>query len=118
MHVRLKEDLIDRLGGQILAVSGAEDLDEGDLESATSSPCFGFLLDDPKAFGASLEKLVRARGLPAARQGATRRPGFGFLLDDPKAVGASREKLVRARGLHAARKSEDYRGFDVKRLAF
>lgn len=74
MKVRLKEDLVDHLGSEWLTV---QDLEAGMGASADedTSPfaafegsCFAIHLRDGKAFGESLEKMLRARGLHASRK--------------------------------------------------
>src|SRR5262249_34928217 len=76
--VRLKEDLIDHLGKEVLTVKGAADAEPGDAEpngsemtammGAFRGMCIAVSLRSGAAFGESLEKLVRARGLHAARK--------------------------------------------------
>lgn len=75
MKVRLKEDLIDHLGGEWLTVqdlaaglAGAIEEDEENPLAAFEGSCFGIQLRDGKAFGESLEKMLRARGLHASRK--------------------------------------------------
>lgn len=78
LKVRLKEDLIDHLGTEMLmvemqaAADPEEDLD-GDPQMAMfmamfSGSCFGISLRDGKAFGESIERLIRSRGLHASRK--------------------------------------------------
>lgn len=72
LKVRLKEDLLDHLGGEVLLLSDAGDLgDDEDEESpmaAIGDMCMAFSLRDGAAFGKSLETMLRARGLHAARK--------------------------------------------------
>jgi hypothetical protein len=86
--VRLKEDLLDHVGTELLVVGDDVPPDEPDEDA-----------DDP--FAAAM----------AAAQGC-----FALHLKDGKAFGENIEKLLRARGLHAARKSEEYRGTKVSQL--
>ena len=82
-RVRLKEDLIDHIGGEILTVgpTQAPDSEEEATElSGLEGACYALALRDAKSFDASFETVLRSRGL------------------------------------HAARKTEDYRGFKVRRL--
>jgi hypothetical protein len=70
MKVRLEEDLIAHLGTEVLMVEDTE-LDAEDLEempSALAGSCIGVALRDGKAFGASLETMLRSRGLHASRK--------------------------------------------------
>ncbi len=73
MKVRLHEDLIAHLGTEILSLqshdpdAAAEDVEDDPL-SAMGSGCFVLALRDGKAFGESLEKALRARGLHASRK--------------------------------------------------
>jgi hypothetical protein len=82
LHVRLYEDFIAHLGDQMFAVSQGADADAADPEAAEGA-CLGVLLDDPKAFGASLETALRSRGLHVSRKTedyrgfAVQRFGFG-----------------------------------------
>jgi len=77
--VRLKEDLLDHLGTELLVLvdvtSQFEELgaavaagDEPDFSAMLSGYCFGISLQNGKAFGESLETMLRARGLHAARK--------------------------------------------------
>jgi hypothetical protein len=71
LKVRLKEDLFDHLGTEMLTV---QDLPEGaaagdeDPLGGFSGTCFGVALKNGKAFGDAVEKALRARGLHAARK--------------------------------------------------
>jgi hypothetical protein len=85
--VRLKEDLLDHLGTELLVV---------DDDSVPAVP------------GEDEDPLAAAMG---AVRGC-----WAFHLKDGKAFGESLEKLIRARGLHAGRKSEEYQGVKVSRL--
>lgn len=87
MKVRLKEDLFDHLGNEMLSVqdiaasaAAAAEADEENPLAMFDGSCFALQLRDGKAFGESLEKMLRARGL------------------------------------HASRKTEDYQGLKVHRL--
>ena len=90
LKVRLKEDLIDHLGTELLTISDlratmdAAMADEGDEDPMAmfAGSCYVLSLRDGKAFGESLEKAIRARGM------------------------------------HAARKSEEYQGNKIYRIAF
>ena len=73
--VRLKEDLIDHLGNELLMIQDAESLqnfaaDDGDNPfAAMMSDCvYGVALKNGAAFGESLEKALRARGMHAGRK--------------------------------------------------
>jgi hypothetical protein len=71
MKVRLREDLLDHLGTELLTVqdlgeAGAADPD--DPMAGFEGMCAGVALKNGKAFGESVEKLLRARGLHAARK--------------------------------------------------
>ena len=79
-RVRLKEDMIDHLGDELLMVTADEPEDLFD-EDAVQAQCIGIALRDSKSFAESFETMLRSRGL------------------------------------HAARKTEDYRGFTVRRLS-
>lgn len=73
LKVRLKEDLIDHLGGELLTLQDAEastaaSAGDEDPMAALDGMCFGIALRDGKAFGESLETAMRARGLHAARK--------------------------------------------------
>jgi hypothetical protein len=87
-RVRLAEDLIAHLGGELLNVSDGTPIDFGDLENEgelEGGACWGVTLDDPQAFGASLEKMIRSRGLHVSRKSedyrgfAVQRLAFGRL---------------------------------------
>ncbi len=75
--VRLKEDLVDHLGTELLMVgdvetpsdaSASEDLEQNPAAAMFRGSCFGISLRDGKAFGESLEKVIRSRGLHAGRK--------------------------------------------------
>jgi hypothetical protein len=71
LKVRLKEDLIDHLGGEMMLLSDAGDLGDDEDDSpmaAVGDMCMAFSLRDGAAFGKSLETMLRARGLHAARK--------------------------------------------------
>jgi hypothetical protein len=88
--VRLKEDLIDHLGNELLTIA--------------NPPTEGFDADEA--------------GNPfAAISQATAGSCICLGLKDSKAFGESLEKVVRASGMHAARKSEEYQGATIHRLA-
>ena len=94
LKVRLKEDLLDALGGELLVVkrrrasTPAED-EEGDAEApgrlslmmADADGCYGFAVRDGAAFGAALEKVVRGRGLHAGRKSSEHQGVKVFRLD-------------------------------------
>ena len=75
--VRLKEDLLDHLGTGLMIVQEIDDqtdldaieesIDDNPLGAALSG-CYAMSLRNGKAFGESLEKLLRARGLHATRK--------------------------------------------------
>lgn len=75
LKVRLKEDLLDHLGKEMLSVVDpaaqvaalAGDADE-DPTAMFAGTCYGLQLRDGKAFGASLETALRARGMHASRK--------------------------------------------------
>ncbi|HEX5054765.1 MAG TPA: hypothetical protein VFZ65_23515 [Planctomycetota bacterium] len=73
LKVRLKEDLLDRLGDEMLllqdseaVVAGASDPD--DPTAGMGGMCLAISLRDGKAFGEALETALRSRGLHAARK--------------------------------------------------
>ncbi|HEU4418531.1 MAG TPA: hypothetical protein VFT55_06300 [Planctomycetota bacterium] len=73
--VRLEEELIAHLGTEMMTVGDAEaQIDAAALDETGSSPpilqgsCIGIALRNGKAFGESLEKILRSRGLHAARK--------------------------------------------------
>lgn len=69
--VRLREDLIDHIGKEVLYLSdysAAEDVDPDDISAMFAGSCYGLALTDGKAFGESLEKALRSRGMHAARK--------------------------------------------------
>ncbi|MEO6595897.1 MAG: hypothetical protein ABIP94_14185, partial [Planctomycetota bacterium] len=75
LKVRLKEDLFDHLGTEILlmqdadaAAAGALEADPDDPTAAISGMCFGISLRDGKAFSEALETALRSRGLHASRK--------------------------------------------------
>jgi hypothetical protein len=86
LKVRIKEDLFDHLGGEMLTVQEAA--------AAGKAPAA-----DPED--------------PAAAFAGT---CLAIALRDGKAFGDSVETALRARGLHAARKTEDYQGLKVHRI--
>jgi hypothetical protein len=89
--VRLKEDLVDNIGGEMLAIQ--------DLKEAAKAAIEDHDEDDP-----------------ASMMGMVQGSCFCLQLKDGKAFGEAVEKLVRARGLHAGRKTEEYQGVKVHRL--
>jgi hypothetical protein len=70
LKVRLKEDLLDHMGQEAILISSAEtELDDTDSPMAgIDGMCAAFALRDGAAFGKSLETMLRARGLHAARK--------------------------------------------------
>lgn len=74
--VRLVEDLVAHVGSSLLTLQDvkaqaehlAEDEDADEFSSALAGTCVAMELRDGKAFGANLEKLLRSRGLHAARK--------------------------------------------------
>jgi hypothetical protein len=74
--VRLKEDLIDHIGGELLMVQDLDAVmeaaanmdDEEDPMSALSGAVYGLALQNGKAFGESVEKALRSRGMHAGRK--------------------------------------------------
>lgn len=87
LKVRIKEDLLDHLGGEVMTISDANEL--GDDEEA---------------------------GNPANPLAAINGQFLAFALRDGAAFGKSVETMLRARGLHAARKTEEYQGAKVHRM--
>lgn len=86
--VRLKEDLIDQLGAEMLVVQ-----DPGALRDAALDPD-----EEPN--------------LLAMMSGSV----YGIALRDGRAFGESLEKALRARGLHAGRKTDDYGSVKIHRM--
>lgn len=86
--VRLKEDLIDHLGTEVLTI--------GDLEAQMAAA--GTMSDDQDPSEMMSGYL------------------FGVSLRSGKAFGEALEKALRSRGLHAGRKTEEYQGTKVHRL--
>ena len=84
---RLKEDLLDHLGTEMMAVSDPTEAiaaavqENDDTAASLSGTCLALALKDGKAFDAALDKMLRARGL------------------------------------HVGRKSEDYQGHKVQRVS-
>lgn len=71
LKVRLKEDLLDHLGGEVLLLNDADpeaELDDDSPLAAVGDMCMVFSLRDGAAFGKSVETMLRARGLHAARK--------------------------------------------------
>jgi hypothetical protein len=72
--VRLEEELIAHLGTEMLVVGDVETQPDAaaleDMEGGATlgGSCIGVALRDGKAFGESLEKILRSRGLHAARK--------------------------------------------------
>lgn len=71
--IRLKEDLLDHLGKEMLSVQSVEalkDMDLGDDDPAAfmAGTVYGIALTDGKAFGESLEKALRSRGMHVGRK--------------------------------------------------
>jgi len=90
MKVRLKEDLLDHMGTEMMS-----------------------LTDLGAAMGAAANAAEAEDENPMAALAGT---CLGLSLRNGKAFGESLEKMLRARGLHASRKSEDYQGTKVYRL--
>lgn len=88
IRVRLKEDLLDHVGGEILVLQG-EPAEAKDFDT----------LDEDEMLAAVLGDMCIA-----------------LSLRDGKAFAASFETMLRSRGLHTARKTEDYQGEKVHRL--
>ncbi len=88
LKVRLKEDLFDHLGSEMLMLQ--------DVEAQMAAMATGEDPEDPL--------------------GGINGTCVGVALRDGKAFGESLEKLVRSRGLHAGRKTEEYQGTKVHRL--
>ena len=89
LQVRLKEDLIDQIGTEILNIS--------DFDAAIEAAAKAEDEEDPAAMFAG--------------------SCICLSLRDGKKFGESLEKAIRARGMHAARKTEDYQGAKVHRLS-
>lgn len=75
MKVRLKEDLIDQIGTEMLSitdvaasVAASANADEDNPAAMLSGQMMGVALRDGKKFGESLEKALRSRGMHAARK--------------------------------------------------
>jgi hypothetical protein len=76
MKVRLKEDIIDHLGNELLSLADFaaqaaaldEEADEDDPFAALGGTCIGIGLRNGKAFAASLETMLRSQGLHASRK--------------------------------------------------
>jgi hypothetical protein len=69
--VRLREDLVDHLGDEMMTVSDQNTIEDEDVDDPLfmfSAQSYAFELRDAKAFAASFETLLRARGLHAARK--------------------------------------------------
>lgn len=73
--VRLREDLLDHIGSEVLYLADydqAGEFENDGPEAAISAffagTCYALSLRDGKAFGESLEKTLRSRGLHAARK--------------------------------------------------
>ncbi len=69
--VRLKEDLLAHLGQEIVSLQSDDAVDPDEEEAPTNilaTSCFAVALKDAKAFGQSLETLLRSRGMHAARK--------------------------------------------------
>lgn len=86
--VRLKEDLLDHLGTELLTI--------GDVEAQMAAA--GNMSDDQDPSEMMSGYL------------------FGVSLRSGKAFGDALEKALRSRGLHAGRKTEEYQGTKVHRL--
>ncbi len=92
MKVRLKEDLIDHLGSEMMTAQ--ENLGAGDASDDE---------DDADGMGSGMSAAMKPLSGTC----------FCVGLRDGKAFAASLETLLRGRGLHAARKTEDYQGEKV-----
>jgi hypothetical protein len=72
LKVRLKEDLIDHLGTELMLLEDAQaalaETAENDTDEPTENMCIGVSLRNGKAFGDALETALRARGLHASRK--------------------------------------------------
>ncbi|MFM1872719.1 MAG: hypothetical protein RL398_2141 [Planctomycetota bacterium] len=90
LKIRLKEDLIDHLGTEMLTIS--------DLRATMEAALADESEEDPMTMFAG--------------------SCYVLSLRDGKAFGESLEKAIRARGMHAARKSEEYQGSKIYRIAF
>jgi hypothetical protein len=76
--VRLKEDLLDHMGTEMLnlsdpssalaAIGNENDEEEGDMLGALTGTCMAISLRNGAAFAESLEKAIRARGMHATRK--------------------------------------------------
>jgi len=71
--VRLKEDLLAHLGKEMFSVTSVEalkdmDLSDEDPTAFLNGTVYGLALNDGKAFGASLEKALRSRGMHIGRK--------------------------------------------------
>lgn len=71
--VRLKEDLLDHLGKEMLSVTSVDalkdmDLTEDDPAAFLNGSVYGIALSNGKAFGESLEKALRSRGMHVGRK--------------------------------------------------
>lgn len=71
--VRLKEDLLDHIGKEMLVVQSLAalkdmDLTEDDPTAFLGGSVYGLALSDGKAFAASLEKVIRSRGMHVGRK--------------------------------------------------
>lgn len=84
--VRLREDLIDHLGGELLQAAPTQDgeFDVDDPMAGIAGQCFALQLKDAKAFGESFETMLRARGMHAARKTTDYR---GFKLHQMRLAG-------------------------------
>lgn len=69
--VRLKEDLLAHLGSEVVTLQSHDEVDpdtEEEPANVMAATCFAVALKDGKTFGQSLETLLRARGMHAARK--------------------------------------------------
>jgi hypothetical protein len=69
----LKTDLIDHIGDEVItlqdpAAAAEEEVDEDDPMAGLAASCFGVSLKNGKAFGESIDKMLRAMGMHAARK--------------------------------------------------
>ena len=73
--IRLKEDLLDHLGNELLIVQDAESLESADFSDYEDDPVamvggtvYGVALSDGEAFATALDKMLRTRGLHVSRK--------------------------------------------------
>jgi hypothetical protein len=78
--LRLQEDLLDLLGGEFLQLGQASVTSSGSGPTGLGGLCYALELRDHARFGASLEKLLRKRGMHAARREIETEHGSYFRL--------------------------------------